>query len=239
MSILEDFESRAVLLTHIVNEPHNPLPVRIVGSEITERKTPQKSATNTYQVPTWGVQANSTFIFRPIQILNPAPGRNKARVNVNSAGGTLTNPPAGTTPAVPATGVAAQNLNPYGVQVVINANGATITNVSVNGVTVGTGAGTYFVPQGGSISIAYSVATPTWTWTEFPAVLTGGATSVLLARAEEPLAKPTPELNSNVFQILASQMPYTLTWESDDPCYAVAVGGGPVTISVLDERYRK
>jgi hypothetical protein len=67
-------------------------------------------------------------------------------------------------PAVPATGVAAQNLNAYPVSVVIGANGATITNVSVNGVTVGTAAGTYLVPAGGSISIAYSVATPTWAW---------------------------------------------------------------------------
>lgn len=67
-------------------------------------------------------------------------------------------------PAVPATGVAQQNNNPYPVSVVISANGATITNVSVNGVTVGTAAGTYSVPAFGSISIAYSVATPTWVW---------------------------------------------------------------------------
>lgn len=69
------------------------------------------------------------------------------------------------TPAVPATGVAAQNPNAYGVSVVISPNGATITNVSVNGVTVGTAAGTYYVPQYGAISIAYSVASPTWVWT--------------------------------------------------------------------------
>lgn len=68
------------------------------------------------------------------------------------------------TPVVPATGVVAQNINNYPVTVVIGANGATITNVSVNGVTVGTGAGTYIVPSAGSISIAYTVATPTWSW---------------------------------------------------------------------------
>lgn len=67
-------------------------------------------------------------------------------------------------PAVPATGVAQQNVNQVPVQVVISPNGATITNVSVNGVTVGTAAGTYTVPANGSISIAYSVATPTWVW---------------------------------------------------------------------------
>lgn len=67
-------------------------------------------------------------------------------------------------PGVPATGVAQQNTNSYPVQVVISANGATITNVSVNGITVGTAAGTYDVPAYGAISIAYSVATPTWVW---------------------------------------------------------------------------
>jgi hypothetical protein len=68
-------------------------------------------------------------------------------------------------PAVPATGVPAQNPNAYPVTVVIAANGATITAVTVNGVVVGTAAGTYVVPPYGSISIAYTVATPTWTWT--------------------------------------------------------------------------
>lgn len=66
---------------------------------------------------------------------------------------------------VPATGVAFQSPYGYPVQVVIAANGATITNVSVNGITVGTAAGTYIVPAYGAISVAYSVATPTWVWT--------------------------------------------------------------------------
>lgn len=70
-----------------------------------------------------------------------------------------------TAPAVPATGVAVQNPTNQPYTVVISPNGATITNVSVNGITVGTSAGTYVVPAFGSISIAYTVATPTWTWT--------------------------------------------------------------------------
>lgn len=70
-----------------------------------------------------------------------------------------------TTPATPATGVAVQNPYAVPVRVVIGANGATITNVSVNGTTVGTAAGTYTVPAGGTISIAYTVATPTMVWT--------------------------------------------------------------------------
>lgn len=77
-------------------------------------------------------------------------------------------------PAVPATGVAQQNVNQFPVQVVISANGATITNVSVNGVTVGTAAGTYTVPANGSISITYSVATPTWVWSNLNAAVPTG-----------------------------------------------------------------
>jgi hypothetical protein len=77
-------------------------------------------------------------------------------------------------PAVPATGVAQQNVNQFPVQVVISPNGATITNVSVNGVTVGTAAGTYTVPANGSISIAYTVATPTWVWSNLNAAVPAG-----------------------------------------------------------------
>lgn len=72
--------------------------------------------------------------------------------------------PAPSQPAVPATGVAQQNVNSYPVSVAIAANGATITNVVVNGVSVGTAAGTYTVPAFGAISISYTVATPTWVW---------------------------------------------------------------------------
>jgi hypothetical protein len=74
-------------------------------------------------------------------------------------------------PAVPATGVQAANTTGQLVDVAINANGATITNVSIYdqaGVahTVGTAAGSYLLPPGYSISIAYTVATPTWVWTD-------------------------------------------------------------------------
>ena len=71
-------------------------------------------------------------------------------------------------PAVAASTVAVQNLNLYPVQVVISAG--TITAVVVNGVTVGTAAGTYVVPPQGAISVTYSVA-PTWVWSALPAFL--------------------------------------------------------------------
>lgn len=83
-----------------------------------------------------------------------------------AAGTVLTAPINGSaavaSPSVPASTVAQSNPNPFTVQVVIS--GGTMTNVSVNGTTAGTGAGTYLVPAFGSITMTYTVA-PTWAWT--------------------------------------------------------------------------
>ena len=79
-------------------------------------------------------------------------------------------------PAVPASTVAVQNVNSYPVNVVISAG--TITAVIVNGITVGTAAGTYIVPSAGAISITYSVA-PTWVWSYAGPALTTPQTFVL------------------------------------------------------------
>lgn len=67
-----------------------------------------------------------------------------------------------TTPAVPASTVGVLNGTSLTATVVIS--GGTMTNVSVNGVTVGTGAGTYTVLAGQTITMTYTVA-PTWAWT--------------------------------------------------------------------------
>jgi hypothetical protein len=91
-------------------------------------------------------------------------------------GRSLTATIAGTTytlPTVGATGVVAVNPTPFVATVVIAANGATISAVKVGGAgqtyaqaaSAGTAAGTYVVPPNGVIGIAYTVATPTWTWT--------------------------------------------------------------------------
>jgi len=66
------------------------------------------------------------------------------------------------TPSVPASGTPVSNPSAMPVTVVIT--GGTMTNVVINGVSVGTGAGTYTLPQGASITLTYTVA-PTWTWT--------------------------------------------------------------------------
>ena len=66
------------------------------------------------------------------------------------------------TPSVPLTTVPVTNTSPLPATVVVT--GGTVSLVTVNGVTVGTGDGTYTVPPGQAITLTYSAA-PTWTWT--------------------------------------------------------------------------
>jgi hypothetical protein len=67
-------------------------------------------------------------------------------------------------PAVPASAVAQQNVNAYPVQVVISLTTGTVSAVFVNGVQVGSAAGTYTVPAYGSISVTWATAAPAWVW---------------------------------------------------------------------------
>jgi hypothetical protein len=80
-------------------------------------------------------------------------------------------------PSVPASGTPV--TNPSSVPVTVVITGGTMTNVVINGVSVGTGAGTYTLPPGAAITLTYTVA-PTWTWT---AVTAFGAQAYLQATA--------------------------------------------------------
>jgi len=85
------------------------------------------------------------------------------RTDTGAANGTTLDQGGGfVTPAVPASNVTATNTSPLPATVVVS--GGTVSNVKVNGVSVGTGDGTYTVPSGATIAITYSAA-PTWTWT--------------------------------------------------------------------------
>jgi len=69
-------------------------------------------------------------------------------------------------PVISNPGMPASNTpvtNTYGYPVYVTITGGTLTNVLVNGVSVGTTAGTYAVPVLGTIAITYSLA-PTWNW---------------------------------------------------------------------------
>ena len=65
-------------------------------------------------------------------------------------------------PSVPSSTTPVTNTSPLPATVVVSSG--TVSLVTVNGVTVGTGDGTYTVPPGQAIAITYSSA-PTWTWT--------------------------------------------------------------------------
>ncbi len=72
-----------------------------------------------------------------------------------------TNFPVVSTPTFPGTGVPVVSTFAYPVRVTIT--GGTLSNVVVNGVSVGTTAGTYLLPAFGTITITFTVA-PTWIW---------------------------------------------------------------------------
>jgi hypothetical protein len=76
------------------------------------------------------------------------------------SGGTTMATPAGGNPV---SGTYYQNTTNQVYTVVIS-NGGGITTVVVNGVTVGTGAGTYIVPVGGAIQVNWTTTQPTWVW---------------------------------------------------------------------------
>jgi hypothetical protein len=71
------------------------------------------------------------------------------------------------TPAVPASTVPV--VNNTGQYVACAIVGGTMTNVSINGVTAGTGAGNYSLPPGASLTMTYTVAPTSMTWTAPPA----------------------------------------------------------------------
>jgi hypothetical protein len=126
--------------------------------------------------------------------------------SVSFGHGFLLPPGTPATPSVPATGVAAQNASASVMQAVVSANGATITAVVVNGVTVGTAAGTYYVPAYGTISIAYTGGPPTWVWSvssAFPAMqvpCVGGSGTPL----GDPIYGVTSTSTSNVAYMTAT-----------------------------------
>jgi len=65
-------------------------------------------------------------------------------------------------PSFPTTTTPVSNTFP--APVVVTISSGTITNVSVNGSTVGTTDGTYILPFRGTIAVTYT-GSPTWTWT--------------------------------------------------------------------------
>ncbi len=134
-------------------------------------------------------------------------------------------------PSVPATTAAAQNPNPFPVQVVIT--GGTLTVVAINGITVGTTAGTYYLAPGNQIAITYSVA-PTWVWTAADSAVNGGygLSSAPLFRFLASLGGATANVGGG-FALIPN---YTSS-SFNAMGYAVS-GGGDGTSSFFDMRTR-
>jgi hypothetical protein len=66
-----------------------------------------------------------------------------------------------TAPGFPLTTVPVTNT--FGVPIVVTITGGTVTNVAINGVTAGTGDGTYILPYLGTIAVTYT-GSPSWAW---------------------------------------------------------------------------
>jgi len=125
-----------------------------------------------------------------------------------------TNFPAVSSPAVPASTVPAVSTFPYVVRVTIT--GGTLTNVFVNGVSVGVVAGTYAVPAFGSISITYSVA-PTWVWrslgTEHDALASIPSADTICSYFQG--ATPGPSIGQPAASMVAKQTNYDPTRDAN------------------------
>lgn len=118
------------------------------------------------------------------------------------------------TPAVPASTVAAQNTSNQSYTVVVSGGTATVT--TVNGVVVGSGDGTFTVPAFGAIAVTYSVA-PTWTWTAtqaaMPAVLGERVGVAYNAGTKSVLLQSGEQIYAQVFSSVAG-VTYTLNGEA-------------------------
>jgi hypothetical protein len=72
-------------------------------------------------------------------------------------------------PAIPLTTVPVTNTSGRTMLVEVGANGATMTNVKIDGVIVGSGtvartSGAFRVRNGSTITLTYSAGAPVWQW---------------------------------------------------------------------------
>lgn len=164
----------------------------------------------------------NTFILTSAQATQRVLPRSDKRAEAWITSAVSEGAPTVTTPAVPASTVAAQNPNNFPIQVVIT--GGTLTAVVVNGVTVGTAAGTYFVPAYGAISVTYSAA-PTWTWTAaapFPVPIVYVADNQAGAAAQGGGSAQVSGADTTPFPVNTS-----------DEVWVSTAGPYPVTVSVV------
>jgi hypothetical protein len=188
-----------------------PVPVEIVTGGTKQLLT---IATQFFTVPAQGTEC--------IRISGKDLERSEIGLLVETPPGSMASP-AVVTPAVPASTVAAQNTNPYAATVVIS-GGTTVTTVSVNGITVGSGDGTYLVPAYGSIAVTYAAA-PTWVWSNpFPTT-----TAPSGVRIDHEIAN----LDSGRGALIKTGLSGYVFLECNDEMFAVSNDGSACTLSVI------
>jgi hypothetical protein len=125
-----------------------------------------------------------------------------------------TNFPVVASPGVPATTVPLVSTFPYVVRVTIT--GGTMSNVVINGTSVGSGAGTYALPAFGTITLTYTVA-PTWVWrslgTEHDALSTLPSADTICSYFQG--ATPGPSIGQPAASMVAKQTNYDPTRDAN------------------------
>jgi len=235
-----------------------PIPVSIIKSpeELTSLAV-EFGSTSNFSVPLIGTATP------PVQILQRRPTRSKAIILVTSLGGlgSASTSAFGTVPAAVGAGttIATTGTLPpgtYTVYVNISTSG-TVTTADANnmqlliGATVigtlmnsNSGANTPFpngpfvviVPAAGAAILVKSVGAGSGTATynadiiATPQAGSGGATGIMFASRQDFLANA-----NNPQGFLVTSAPKDFKWESQQPLYAAAIGGGPITVSVIDQ----
>lgn len=162
------------------------VPVHIKSDATKTKKKDCLTQVKTYQSQFY----TPTGAYLPELILTHTTQRKYARVKCN--GSAFVAAPVPSQPAVPASTVAVQNTNTYPVIVVIS-GGSGLTAVVVNGITVGTGDGTYIVPAAGTISITYSVTAPTWVWSNANSASGNSQVYLCMSLADAQQQNPQPQ----------------------------------------------
>jgi len=233
----------------------DPIPVSIVKSE--EELTslaPEFGSTSNFSLPLIGTA-------QPVQILQRRPTRTKAVLSLDSFGGSIASVPAEGEAPLPVTAgqiIATTAALPAGTYIVQGNNMlsgagtvADINNISLNigstpFITLGNGDAnevlfpfgpiTVVVPAGGAtistrtIGVGGGTANYWSSFTATPVGTSGGASAVMIAYRPDYLANP-----NNPQGFIIASVPRLFQWESQQPCYAVAIGAGPVTINVIDQ----
>jgi hypothetical protein len=148
------------------------------------------------------------ILFRGSTPSDPGQYTNRQLLDLQATSGAYTTT---TAPAVPLSTVPVQNPANQAYTVVVT--GGVVTAVSVNGVPVGTGDGTYVVPPYGSISVTYSAA-PTWTWTATTAFTVGQQVGIAYNPGTKyPLLQAGEQLYAQVLNSIVGNT-YLLTGEA-------------------------